>query len=156
MNETLQGRDWTVWEQIDDVLGLALNRATTAYLDALNGSPEVATVWGGDWRTIVHDLAQAKALTAGMVANASEVPPNISQTPAYQQIEDALLPVAMWPEIQEAITTLPFIAANPEHAMASRNVFTDLGLDGKTGKTIAVALGAGLLGFGLYRWARGR
>lgn len=97
----LAGRDWTIWEQIDDVLTLALNRATTAYINSNGALPS----------SVVHDLATVKTYTAGQVAAGAEVPGNIIGTTIYRQIDSALDAVADEPEVLESISRLPFSPA---------------------------------------------
>ncbi len=143
----LEGRDWTIWEQIDNILGLALNRATTAYLNALDNAPDSARAW----QEVAHDISVVKQVTGAHVANADEVPPDISERDIYSQIDSALEPFAMSGELQDAISELPFIASNPIHEIAVAEARKNSWFLPVAG----MVAGAGLL-YGLYRWARGK
>lgn len=97
----LAGRDWTVWEQIDQVLTLALNRATTAYINSNGAMPS----------SVPRELSDVKQYTASQVRAGAEVPDNIMTTDIYRQIDNALDPVANEPDVMDAISTLPFSQA---------------------------------------------
>jgi hypothetical protein len=148
----LAGRDWTVWEQINDVLTLALNRATSAYINSNGALPS----------SVVHDLASVKQYTAGQVAAGAEVPDNIATTDIYRQIDNALDAVANEPDVMDAINMLPFSQALTGDTSGSSDVFGGMVAahdvnqgPGVMGPLLAIGV-IGALGLLGWQWVKGR
>ena len=108
----LAGRDWSTWEQIRDVLSLALNRATVAAINAHDNQ-----TGNSDWSAIARDLSAELARVNAHVARRDEVPPDISLDLEYRDINEALAPMAFESDVQNAINSLPFI--RPEFTEAA-------------------------------------
>jgi hypothetical protein len=143
----IAGHTWTTWNQIDDVLGLAVNRATARYIDAMDQPGDSAHIW----QRIAHDLAEARKVTAAHVAAGDGVSAFIVQDSLYVQIDRALTPMLSDGDVWAAIEDLPVVVPGVE----SDNDI-DLSISGENGEasggtnpliTVAVIGGLGLLAY---------
>ncbi|MES2366345.1 MAG: hypothetical protein V4563_10670 [Pseudomonadota bacterium] len=98
----LDGREWAVWEQVDDVVNVALSAATSAYLSLID-YPDDPTM--AKWRQLSANLAELKQELAKRIG--TPVPENLHQTPIYTALNDNLSDASGLPGVQAAIESLP-------------------------------------------------